>query len=328
MEQTSAPKVSVLMAVKDGGKYLREAVDSVLAQTFSNFEFIIMDDGSQDGTAQILAEYSDPRVVLLKNKTSIGLTKSLNLGLGKAKGEYIARMDADDISLSGRLAAQVSFLNDHPEVGVLGTAASLIDSQGMVGDIVQYPERHSILCWIMCFFENPIIHPSVMFRKKMIMEVGGYDEKYVTSQDFNLWSRAAEYANLANIQDVYLYLRKHEENISHTRYHQQQEFSIKISASLISNNLNYKVQPAQINGYCDFLWNRIKMPGSTISFAAGVVYRLAKIFLGKPQMIPFDRLWIFENAVNRLNDLQKELGSHAFDTVKLDYWKWSLKRSL
>ena len=95
-------KVSVLMAVHNGEKYLRQAVDSILAQTFSDFEFIIVDDGSQDGTAHMLGEYLDPRIVLLKNETGIGLTKSLNLGLAIAKGDYIARMDADDISLPDR----------------------------------------------------------------------------------------------------------------------------------------------------------------------------------------------------------------------------------
>lgn len=318
------------MPVHDGEKYIQQAVESILSQTYSDFEFIIIDDGSSDNTVPMLEKYAveDSRIVLACNKTNLGLACSLNLGLEKAKGEYIARMDADDISLPGRLAAQVLFLDDHPEVGVLGTAASLMDSQGVLGHLVKYPERHVLLYWMMCFFENPIIHPSVMFRKKLIVEMGGYDERYVTSQDFDLWSRMAVSTNLANIQDVYLYLRKHEENISSTRYQQQQEYSLKISASLISNNLNRMIQPAQIKDYCDFLWNRTKMPFAETSFAAGVVYRLAKMFLGKPQMLHLDRLWIIENAISRINNLKQELGTHVFEKAKLDYWKWSLKHSL
>lgn len=323
-------RVSVLMPVHDGEKYIQQAVESIRSQTYSDFEFIIVDDGSSDNTVPMLEKYAaeDSRIVLVFNKTNLGLARSLNYGLDLAKGEYIARMDADDISLPERLAAQVFFLDAHPEVGILGTAASLIDSQGMLGHLIQYPERHATLCWIMCFFENPIIHPSVMFRRKLVVEMGGYDEKYVTSQDFDLWSRMEVSTKLANIQDVYLHLRKHEENISYTRYQQQQEFSLKISASLISNNLNRIIQPAQIKGYCDFLWNRTRMPSAETLFAAGVVYNLAKILLGKPQMLHLDRLWIIENAIGRLNNLKQELGSGTFEKVKLDYWKWSLKRSL
>lgn len=313
------------MAVKDGEKYLREAVDSILAQTFSDFEFIIVDDGSQDETAKILSGYSDLRVVLLKNETSIGLTKSLNLGLEKAKGEYIARMDADDISLPHRLATQVSFLDENPQIGVVGTVAYLIDSNNVSGQLVQYPQHHDLLHWIMCFFENPILHPTVMFRSRPIKSLGGYSETYVTSQDYNLWSRAVQNTKLANVQDVCLHLRKHGENISKLKYQQQQQTSLEIGASVISGILKRSVKPARLKSYCDFLWNGIQIPKKEVLFVADIIFRLSKAFLRNPQVVHSEKLWIVDNAINRLNVLRQDLSLSLITRMKLDYYLRSLK---
>ena len=325
MEQTSSPKVSVLMAVKDGEKYLREAVDSILTQTFSDFEFIIIDDGSLDGTAQILSEYSDPRIVLLKNDSSIGLTKSLNLGLEISKGEYIARMDADDVSLPDRLVTQVSFLDANPQVGVVGTAAYLVDSDNASRQLVQYPQHHDLLHWIMCFFENPILHPTVMFRLQWVKKMGGYTEAYVTSQDYNLWGRAVKNTKLANVQDVCLHLRKHGENISQLRYQQQQQSSLEIGASIISGILKFNVKPARFKSYCDFLWNGIQIPRREVPYIAGIIFRLSKTFLRNPQIIYSDKLWIVNNAIGRLDTLKQEMRLPFIVRVKLDYWARSLQ---
>jgi len=115
------PKVTVLMPVYNGEKYLNEAIDSILGQTFKDFKFLIINDGSTDGTADILKSYKDSRIKVTNNEKNIGLTKSLNKGLKMAKSEYIARMDADDISLPTRLQKQVEFMDSHPKVGVCGT---------------------------------------------------------------------------------------------------------------------------------------------------------------------------------------------------------------
>lgn len=316
------------MAVHNSANYLRQALESILNQSYSDFEFIVIDDGSSDNTSSILAEYAlqDRRIVLVRNQTNLGLARSLNTGLGLAQSEFIARMDADDISLPERLATQVSVLDKCPEVGVLGTAACLIDSCGSLGQRVQYPERHDQLHWIMCFFENPIIHPSVMFRKKLVKDLGGYDETYTTSQDYNLWSRVLEKARLANVQDVYLYLRKHEDNISHLRRKQQQEFSLEISASLVSRMLNTTLKPAQLQHYCDFLWNQTKLPVNKLSFVMTTIFRLAKNFIGNQQMISSDRLWIVDNAVNKLSNFKHELDLSFIEQMKLNYLLWSLRR--
>jgi glycosyltransferase involved in cell wall biosynthesis len=313
------------MAVKDGERYLREAVDSILSQTFSDFEFIIVDDGSRDGTSQILDKYSDTRIVLLKNETSIGLTKSLNLGLEKAKGEYVARMDADDISLPHRLATQVSFLDANSQVGVMGTAAYLVDSDNISKQLVQYPEHHELLHWIMCFFENPILHPSVMFRLQVIQNLHGYNDAYVTSQDYNLWSCAVVNTKLANVEEICLHLRKHGENISKLKSEQQQLSSLAIGASLISRVLKANVKPAQLQSYCDFLWNGTQMPRHEVPFVANIIFRLSKVFLSNPQLTHSDRLWIVNNAIGRLDIIKQKVRLSFVMQMKLNYWVRSLK---
>jgi hypothetical protein len=235
-------------------------------------------------------------------------------------------MDADDVSLPDRFAAQVQYLNAHPEVGVVGTASRIINSDGLGGQVVQYPESHDLLCWIMCFFENPIIHPSVMARKKIFKDVGGYNEACIRSQDYDLWSRIVSHTKLANMQEVCLHLRKHRESITQLHYQTQQEMSLQISAALISRILNMTVKPMQIQDYCDFLWKHRKMSDDKTLSAARIVFRLAKTFLSNTCMDPFDRLWIVKNAIDKLSRLDQELSPSPIIHMRLSYWKWSLKR--
>ena len=121
------PKVAVLMSVYNGEKYLREAINSILSQTFNDFEFLIINDGSTDGTADILKSYTDSRIKIINNEKNIGLTKSLNKGLKIAKGEYIARQDADDISMPERLKEEVAFLEIHKDYAVVGTFVKILN---------------------------------------------------------------------------------------------------------------------------------------------------------------------------------------------------------
>lgn len=251
MEQTSAPKVSVLMAVKDGEKYLREAVDSILSQTFSNFEFIIVDDGSQDGSAPLLAEYSDPRIVLLKNQTSIGLTKSLNLGLEKARGEYIARMDADDISLPERLAVQVNYLNEHLEVDVLGTAVTLIDDQKNPSLDIFFPKEYDLIKWHLCF-SNPIVHSSSMMRHSAVLRHHGYDASIPCSQDYDLWWRISSDGKLENLDQILVLLRKHSLQVTNLNRNEQFEMGLNIVQKHVSRKAGRVIPMSIFRG----LWSK------------------------------------------------------------------------
>ena len=206
-----SPQISVVMSVYNGGKYVREAVESILNQTFTDFELIVIDDGSTDGTSEILASYNDSRIILLINEKNIGLPASLNKGISVARGDYIARMDADDVCLPERFGLQVKFLDNHPEIGVLGGNISIIDLLGVQIRTLNYLSSHAEIKWLMCF-ENPIAHSTVMMRTKLLNQLGGY-LNYNASEDYDLWQRMSEVTKLANLSEIVLQYRVHENNI-------------------------------------------------------------------------------------------------------------------
>lgn len=187
------------MSVYNGEKFLPEAVESMLLQSYKNFEFIIIDDGSTDATADILLQYGkrDPRITLIKFNDNQGLAASLNFGFDLARGDYIARMDADDISLSSRLEEQVLYLDEHPDIGICGTWVELIGES--VGKLWKYPISHEAIC-VQMFFANALLHSSVMFRRSILVRHGlKYDTQFRFAQDYDLWSRAFLLTRFANI---------------------------------------------------------------------------------------------------------------------------------
>lgn len=209
------PVVSVLMSVFNGEMYLQAAVDSILDQTFEDFEFIIVDDGSTDSCPQILATYQDPRIKII-TQANVGLTRSLNRAISLAQGKYLARMDADDISLPTRFQKQVEFLNEHLNVGVLGTGCVFQDEiEGVKWEPVTLTEHDDMVAQFLK--GNPITHPSVMMRKSVVERVSGYDERYPFSQDYALWVLLAQQTKLANIPDVLLIHREHQNTVSTVR---------------------------------------------------------------------------------------------------------------
>jgi glycosyltransferase involved in cell wall biosynthesis len=192
-------KVTVLMAVYNGERYLREAIDSILHQTFQDFELTIVNDGSVDRTAEIISSYNDPRIQLIHNDRNLGLTKSLNKGLKLARGQFVARQDADDISEPERLAKQVDFLEAHPDIALLGTFYQEID------DLGKKVSEHTLPCdctkirWDLLFY-TPFVHSSVMFRKSIVIEkIGLYNENFSYAQDYDYWCRIALSLKVANL---------------------------------------------------------------------------------------------------------------------------------
>ena len=194
------PKVTVLMSVYNGEKYLQEAVDSILGQTFKDFEFLIVNDGSTDKTGKILESYNDPRIKIINNEKNIGLTKSLNKGLKLARGEYIARQDADDISMPERLEKEVEFLNQNRSAGLVGTDYLIINEKGKVVHIVKCLNGSRELR-IKLLEGNQFGHGSVMLRRECIGKVGTYREEFKFAQDYDLCLRIAEVYDVANISE-------------------------------------------------------------------------------------------------------------------------------
>ena len=195
----AAPKVSVLMSVYNGELHLREAIESIFSQTFGNFEFVIINDGSTDTSQELIDSFSDSRLVVIKQE-NMGVTKSLNKGLKIARGEYIARQDADDISLSDRLEKQVAYMDAHSEIAVLGGAAIAISNSGQVCGCMQRPESHEELV-SRIYKENPFIHPTVMYRREFIEALGGYAEDFLRAQDYDLWLRGYRFWQFHNLQE-------------------------------------------------------------------------------------------------------------------------------
>lgn len=200
----TAPTVTVLMAVHDGEPYLREAVDSVLGQTYRDFELRIVDDGSTDGTPAVLASIDDPRVRTVRQENR-GLAAALNAGLDLARGRYVARMDADDVCLPERLERQVAFMEAHPEVDVLGTWVRTFGERE--GSVWRFPaDPDGIRCRML--FHNALAHPSVMVRRESLERDGlRYDPAYRYGQDYELWGRAAGRLVFANLPEVLVRLR-------------------------------------------------------------------------------------------------------------------------
>jgi glycosyltransferase involved in cell wall biosynthesis len=205
------PRVSVLMAVYNGEKYLPEAINSILTQSFTDFEYLIVDDGSTDHSLEIIESYQDPRIKIISNPHNIGLTRSLNKGLNLARGEYVARMDSDDISLPERLAKQVAYMDAHPDVGVCGTWAKDIDSRGFVTGLRETPVGKELEhdYWR----PSPIIHPSAIIRRSHLNGLR-YHEQIRYAQDFDLWLRIRAKHKLGNLPQHLLLYRVHQESIT------------------------------------------------------------------------------------------------------------------
>ena len=216
-----SPRVSVVMPVHNGGVYLRHAVDSILAQTFPDLEFVIIDDGSTDSTADVLRHYETAdRRVRVYHQEKAGLVASLNRGCRKARASYIARMDADDIAFPDRLARQVEFLDTHPLVAVVGSAVVRIDAAGREIKRNVCPTSHAEIVEALreytCF-----THPSVMLRADALAAVGGYREAYQAAEDYDLWVRLSERYELANLSDPLLYYRVYPDQLSVRQLNQQ-----------------------------------------------------------------------------------------------------------
>ncbi len=200
--------VSVLMSVYNGERFVRDAVLSILNQTFRDFEFLVIDDASTDATPRILSElaFQDARIRVITNASNLGLTKSLNLALRQAQGDLIARMDADDIALPTRLEKQISYLNAHHEIGVVGTAYEWIDEAAKpTGRPVPVTDSNELKHALPR--TNPLFHGSTLIKYDLLKKVGGYDERYPRAQDYDLWLRLMPHTLFANLPEVLMQKR-------------------------------------------------------------------------------------------------------------------------
>ncbi|WP_457571129.1 glycosyltransferase family 2 protein [Desulfovulcanus sp.] len=209
-------RISVILPVYNCEKYLRYAIESILGQTFGDFELLLLDDGSTDRSSRIANEYAskDARIRYFYHQ-NIGLTKTLNIGLSLSRGDYISRQDADDLSHPNRLEKQVKYLCEHPDVSLVGSSMYQINEKGEKMGSYIYPACHDELVRWMKKGRNPFPHTSIMFRKDVVKnKIGGYRDIFKKSQDVDLYLRVCEKFNIASIQDNLVYVRVHPESIS------------------------------------------------------------------------------------------------------------------
>jgi glycosyltransferase involved in cell wall biosynthesis len=244
------PLVTVLMSVYNGEEYLGEAIESILNQTYKNFEFIIIDDASTDSSAAIISSYNDARIRPVANAQNMRLTASLNKGIDLARGKYIARMDADDVSLPERIEKQVAFMEQHPEVGLCGTFLKSVGPQSEY--VVAYKTTHEEIKFKL-FFETHFPHPAAMLRKSVLDEHQlKYDTINKVAQDYELWNKMVNYCQAAILPEVLVRKRTHPEMASVKRVEEQLQV-VKMVHRVLMENLGVTPSDSELGVYENFI---------------------------------------------------------------------------
>ncbi len=251
------PIVTVLMPVYNGEKYLREAINSILNQTFTDFEFLIVDDCSSDNSIKIIKGYSDPRIILLRNDENFGIAETANRGMKLAKGKYIIRIDCDDISLPQRIQMQVSFMERNPKVVICGSSVQCIGEHAVVWKMpkLDCEIRPHLL------FGTAILQPTIIMRRDVIIrEELFYDSRFIVASDYDLWSRIPKKYKLANLPEVLVKYRLHDTQISNIQKDAQRGIADIIRKRLIESlGVSFSIKEMNIHSslvYFDFQINK------------------------------------------------------------------------
>ena len=272
------PEISVIMSVYNSERFLNQAINSILDQTFSEFEFVIVNDASTDNSRNIILSYTDSRIKLIDNDTNIGLTKSLNKAIEIAKGRYIARMDADDISLPDRFSVQYDFLEANNDFTLVGSGAYLINENNNEIGSLNRPFTNEIIIGH-AFFYNPIIHPVVMFRKNTIVEIGAYNIAIKRAQDYDLWLRLIKHgAKICNLPQLLLQHREHDNSIESAYPGEQQRYAAQAlhDALIIIFSLNVSIKNIEL--YRKLCYSKPKLPFSSKYYLLIFLYRFRNKF--------------------------------------------------
>ena len=279
-----SPRVSVVLPVYNGEKHLAEAVESILSQTFRDFEFIIIDDGSTDGASDILRRYQqeDDRIRVYPQENR-GAVAASNRGCQLAQGEYVARMDHDDVSLPERLARQVAYLEAHPEIGVLGTWIQEIDSRGLKREIRRKLTMPRVIAWGLCF-ESCLPNPTVMMRRAVIERIGFYGTEALHADDYDLWVRALSVTQLANIPEVLLRYRVWPGSLTYLYPETVQRSAAKVAHSRIASFLGSEVPMEAVLGLRKAVTAQPLSSLQEVEDVGSLIHRLCRAFMatGRP----------------------------------------------
>ncbi len=267
MDQTIAPDITVIMPVYNAGKYLKEAIDSILHQSFKNFEFFIIDDASTDESVAIINSYNDTRIQFIRKPVNTGYTDSLNMAVGISKGKYIARMDADDISLQDRFRLQFAYMEKHPGVLVCGTAYKIIGAENIVTLPLTFEEAK-----VVSLMNVPVAHPTAFIRKEVFTTYAlQYNKQYEPAEDYDLWVSVLEKGRIENLPDVLLLYRKHEHQQSVYRYKKLMEAAVEIRSKQLSKLIGFDEKPYDVLFAIDVL---TKQPVSLTGMAIKKMFLL------------------------------------------------------
>jgi hypothetical protein len=231
------PSVTVLLPVFNAAGFLGEALDSVFAQTFEDFEIVLVDDASTDQIGNVLARYPDPRLRVIRRTVRGGTAVALNDGLDQARGRYVAVMHADDVSLPDRLSRQIGFLRRHPEIGIVGGNQQPVDVEGRaLGPATHLPTLPGHIRW-MLYVHNCLNHPTIVARRDLLRNLGGYRPDAVPAEDYALWVDAIGITRIANVDDVVLRYRVHPGSASSTRANEMEARALAAAMEALSRLL-------------------------------------------------------------------------------------------
>ncbi|CAN5188047.1 glycosyltransferase [soil metagenome] len=244
-----SPRISVILPAYNAEEFIAEAIISILKQSYSDFELIIINDGSTDTTTQIISSFSNERIVLVNHSVNKGLIASLNEGISISKGEYIARMDADDVSYSERFKKQIEFMDKHPETGILGTSVTYFGKNVVRKNQVILTASEELKSRFL--FSSPFNHPTVFIRKSVLDKFGfQYNQEYIHAEDYALWYHMLRKTEFANLNEALLYYRLTPQQISqnqkNAQYHSVMKMQKKILAEMLlePSEKEWKIQQA------------------------------------------------------------------------------------
>jgi glycosyltransferase involved in cell wall biosynthesis len=295
---STPPLVSVVMPVFNGERFVGDAIDSVLRQTFTDLELVIVDDGSTDRTAHIVASRAkrDSRIVAQRLPTNQGLVAARNACAALARGDFLAVLDADDMSLPDRLERQVAFLRAHPDVGVLGASVQLIDESGRIGRLKTFPSGPGLVAWSMVFF-NSLAHSTVMMRRSTWTAVGHYaPEMKYGAEDYDLLVRAMQVTRLENLPEVLVHYRTWPGNTSTRAWDRLEGNSAAIVGTLAASLAARAVSGEEVAALRGLARDDYPKSADMIRRVAGLIVAMTSSFTAQPWLDPEDRAAVRSDA--------------------------------
>jgi len=286
-------EISVLMCVYNGEKYLSQSIDSILGQTFSDFNFVLVNDGSSDRSLEILSAYAqkDNRIILISNPENLGIAASVTKGLQFCTGKYIARMDQDDIALPERFKVQHQYLESHPKIDAVGTGLIFIDENGIPTGKRHISPTDSMIIRLQMYYKCVLHNPSVMMRSSyyQLYNERESEKDFFAADDYSFWLRKNTHHLYANIAEPYLYYRVHQGQTSKNRNQRQRKETLRSAQLAYSDLLGYMIPYEVIESF--YYVNRVEVESpESVREGLRTIFRIQKAFEEQNHLTPVQKL--------------------------------------